>query len=158
MKLGKLLVLFLIPVALFFVSCENEIPEEFLFEYDPATNNYFTLDDADYFLLTLIKLPDGEMDFSQEIQQGTVSTYTTVNPPIFTNKRLNKGELLRLEGLEPGKYKLTGGAYHLAGPGYPDYIVGSITGKGNKMDENGNIIIDDISPTIVKLVFYCDLH
>ena len=79
-------------------------------------------------------------------------------PDILDHVRLNKGDILRLDNLEPGKYDLWGTAY-----GQPHYndepiIVGDITGKSDKMDDAGHIIVDDFSPTIVKLVFTCNIH
>ena len=158
MKFRKLLVVFLIPAALFFASCENEIPEEFLFEVSPNSTGMRNLDDIDYVTLTLIKLPDHEIESNQSTQLPIVTINLTIEeyPTIFRDKRLNKGEILRLEGLESGKYKLTGTAYEVD---YGNsYAIGQITGKGNKMDDHGNIIIDDFSPTIVKLVYTCDQY
>jgi hypothetical protein len=157
MKLGKLLVLFLIPVALFFVSCENEIPEEFLFELDPASSDLRTLDDIEFVLLTLRKVPDEEIDDSQLVQPEGGIYIVEEQHPIFSNKRLDKGELLILEDLEPGKYRLTGTAYEVNALNGESNSIGNITGKADKMDEHGNIIIDDFSPTIVKLVYTCTL-
>lgn len=153
----SLLLLLLLPMAIFMTSCNNEVPEEFLFELDPASSDLRTLDAIEFVLLTLRKVPDEEIDDSQQAQLGVLSDIVEEYPAIFRDKRLDKGELLILEDLEPGKYRLTGTAYEVNALNGASNGIGNITGKADKMDEHGNIIIDDISPTIVKLVYTCTL-
>ena len=153
----SLLLLLLLPMAIFMTSCNNEVPEEFLFELDPASSDLRTLDDIEFVLLTLRKVPDEEIDDSQQFQPGVLVGIVEEYPSIFRDKRLNKGELLILEDLEPGKYRLTGTAYEVNALNGESYGIGNITGEADKMDEHGNIIIDDFSPTIVKLVYTCTL-
>ena len=63
MKIRKLLVIFLIPAALLFTSCANEIPEEFQIELsENMSMNGMDLDDIleqfDYFKLSLYKVSE----------------------------------------------------------------------------------------------------
>ena len=93
MKIAKLLLLLLIPAALFFASCQNELPEEMMIELaSDSPDMGWTLDDIEYFLLTLDKFYDipGDGDFVGKEDK-----------PIIQNQKLSKGETLVLEGLEP---------------------------------------------------------
>ncbi len=154
MKLIKsLLCLLLIPFALFLTSCNNEIPEDFVIEFIPYDDeDSYTPDDVDYLELTLNKEPDDE---GGENNQGTNI------PPVFEG-RLYKGEILQLGDLEPGKYTLEGAARKITGTDF-DWIVGSVYAVSDKMvTENWGselrpephtfIIVDDFSPTMVKLI------
>ena len=144
MKLGKLLVLFLIPLALFFVSCENEIPEEFqieLSEYLYGADLDSILEQIGYFNLNLYKISEIQTDNGPSIDSEL----------LFPDIILNKGDILKLDGLEPGLYELNGQAWSISG----DYVVYGIVGKSNKMvtvNDYDYIVVDDDSPTIVKLV------
>lgn len=133
-------------MAALFSSCED-IPEELAVEVEiPDYMDYF--DDSynpwesiDYVLLTLYKVNNsggqGANDFG---------------PPIFQDFRLNKGDVLRLEDVEPGIYSLSGVAYAISGEdGYS--IPGYIYGKSNKMNGSESFIVEEGVPTVVKLVF-----
>ena len=159
MKTVKLFLLLLIPAALLFMSCENELPEEaFLIEEIlDITNQSYTLSDADYFELSLYKKDP------EKPQEGEKLTHSA---------RLEKGEILRLEGLDPGYYRLTGIAYKINdnfdpdtfdpnGPleEWPVYQVGTVWGKSDKMvtiSSSNYMIIDEANPVIVKLIFFGD--
>ena len=160
MKIAKLFLLLLIPVALLFMSCENELPEEaFLIEEIPDTaNQSFTLSDVDYFELSLYK-----KDPAEERGRGE---------RLF-NQHLDIGEILRLEGLEPGYYSLIGWAYKINDNFDPEnynpeggspfdahiYQVGTVEGKSDEMvtiSGSNYMIIDESNPVIVKLVFMGD--
>ncbi|MBR6154198.1 MAG: hypothetical protein IKQ43_07155 [Treponema sp.] len=156
MKLIKsLLCLLLIPFALFLTSCNNEIPEDFVIEFIPYDDeDSYTPDDVDYLELTLNKEPDDE---GGENNQGTNI------PPVFEG-RLYKGEILQLGDLEPGRYTLEGTARKITGTDF-DWIVGSVYAVSDKMETeiiedgrdtiyNNYLIIDEFSPTVVKLIVY----
>ncbi|MBO4320380.1 MAG: hypothetical protein J5857_07915 [Treponema sp.] len=150
MKIRKLLVLFLIPVTLFFVSCENEIPEEFQIELSEnmsmnGANLDSILEQVDYFKLNLFKV------FEYESVNGPTVGYSEV----FFDLRLNKGDILRLDGLEPGLYELTGNPYRINEYGEEEQSTYNVTRKSNKMATLGYyeyIVVDEDSPTIVRLV------
>ena len=76
MKIIKsLLCLFLIPFALAFMSCNNEIPEELIIEFIPYDGEGgYTIDDVDYLVLKLCKEPDGG---------GEENNQVTNIPPVF---------------------------------------------------------------------------
>lgn len=149
MKIRKLLVLFLIPAALFFVSCENEIPEEFQIELSEnmsmnGANLDSILEQFDYFKLNLYKV-------SEELNGNGVPNDYEIK---FLDQRLNKGDILRLDDLEPGLYELSGGTYYLDENGYENLNY-NVKGKSNKMATlgyNEYIVVDEDSPTIVRLV------
>ncbi len=165
MKTVKLLLLLLIPAALFFASCQNELPEETFFIeenfYLENDDQYYHLSDVDYFVLELYK-----------VSRSSTPGVPLDQKPIFQNERLEKGELLRLDGLEPGYYELSGNAWKInenfnpdtfneetASPDEYQYIlVGGVSGKSDKMYQfegynNKYIIVEEDNPVIVKLVF-----
>ena len=173
MKTVKLLILLLIPAALFFTSCENELPPEtFLVEefvYPNDTQSYH-LSDIDYFELELRKL-----NLNPTIVAGVAETNDPYNELLPYDIHLEKGEILRLEGLEPGYYKINGFAYKInedfnsatydplwSDPNDGPFIeVGSIAGKSDRMYHfNGTdyIIVEEDSPVIIKLVFFGDIN
>ena len=136
MKIRKLLVLFLIPLALFFVSCENELQTTFIIELDSENPpEEELLNQIDYFKLTLFNY--------KYYVEDTIIEY------VLEDEILKKNEILRLGDLEPGKYVLWVDAYN---NGDEDNLSLIIDIKSDKMDNNGNLIIDDESPTIVTFV------
>lgn len=154
MKLKKSwLLLLLIPFALAFMSCNNEIPEELIIEFIPYSGEGgYTIDDVDYLELKLYKEPDGG--------DGENNQVTNILPVFKGN--LYRGEVLRLGDLEPGRYTLSGTARKKTG-GESDCIVGYVDGVGDKVvTENCGtaerpvyrdfIIVDEFSPTMVKLI------
>ena len=158
--------LLLVPFALFFTSCENEIPEEFLI-IAPSSPDTYCLEDVDYFEIWVNKVPEGGEDYSgqQIFPMGQEITYI---PPVFEG-RLYKGDVLRLGDLEPGKYELFGRAKKYFAE--TDYLgtIGEVRGISDKMETvitgsernptiNNYLIIDEFSPTVVKLVvsFYAN--
>ena len=164
MKIIKsLLCLLLIPFALAFMSCNNEIPEELIIEVDPESQGPYELDDVDYFELGLYKLSEDDEypDNNSNYNEGT--------PPLF-EVRLNKGDVLRLGNLEPGLYQLYGAAYKYFDYGDGEFLaqeIGSVYGKSEKEESVeyydsmmrewvtvSYIVIDEFSPTVVKLVVY----
>lgn len=165
MKIAKLLLLLLIPAALFFASCQNELPEEtFFIEEFVYTNNTqsYHLSDADYFELELRKLNP-----NPTIVPGVPGNNDPYNELLPYDIRLEKGEILRLEGLEPGYYKISGSAYKInedydPATGDESFIqVGSIAGKSDRMyhfnvNNTDYIIVEEDSPVIIKLVFFGD--
>ena len=150
MKTVKLLLLLLIPAALFFASCQNELPEEMMIELaSDSPDMGWTLDDIEYFLLTLDKFYDipGDGDFVGKEDK-----------PIIQNQKLSKGETLVLEGLEPGYYRLYGGAFSV------NNYCGPVEGKTEKMKRvhyqtplvqvpinYDCIVLDGFSPAVIKL-------
>ncbi len=166
MKLIKsLLCLLLIPFALFLTSCNNEIPEDFVIEFIPFDGEGgFTVDDVDYLELTLNKEPDDEG--GEEINGNVAYPFNqivSVISPVFQG-RLYKGEILQLGDLEPGRYTLEGYAYKTVEDD-DDWRVGSVYAISDKMETeligdgrtvqiHNYIIIDEFSPTMVKLLVY----
>ena len=162
MKLIKsLLFLLLIPFALFLTSCNNEIPEDFVIEFIPYDGEYgFTVDDVDYLELTLNKEPDD--DGGEELINGFFPNQDVPYiPPVFQG-RLYKGEILQLNDLKPGRYTLEGYAYKTVEDD-DDWRVGSVYAISDKMETeiiedgrdtiyNNYLIIDEFSPTMVKLI------
>ena len=82
-------------------------------------------------------------------------------PPVFQG-RLYKGEILQLNDLKPGRYTLEGTARKITGTDF-DWIVGSVYAVSDKMETeiiqdgrdtiyNNYLIIDEFSPTMVKLI------
>jgi hypothetical protein len=144
MKIRKLLVLFLIPATLFFVSCENEIPEEFqieLSEYLYGADLDSILEQVDFFKINIYKIFEIQTDNGPSIDSEI----------LFPDIILNKGDILKLDGLEPGLYQLNGQAWSISG----DNVVYGIVGKSNKMvtvESFDCIVVDDDSPSVVKLV------
>lgn len=172
MKTVKLLILLLIPAAMFFTSCENELPEELFYieETPDITNQSYTLSDVDYFVLELYKLNPNPTTVPG------VPANDPYNELLPYDIRLEKGEVLRLEGLEPGYYRLTGNAYKInrnynpetyeytSLPEDAEFIyVGAVSGKSDRMyyfDANNTnyIIVEEYSPVIIKLVFTGDTN
>ena len=171
MKTVKLLLLLLIPAAMFFASCQNELPEETFFieeyVYQNDTQSYH-LSDVDYFELELRKLNP-----NSTIVAGVAETNDLYNELLPYDIHLEKGEILRLEGLEPGYYKINGFAYKInedfnpatynplwSNPNDGPFIeVGSIAGKSDRMyhfnmNNTDYIIVEEDSPVIIKLVFF----
>ena len=158
--LKTLLYLLLIPFAIFLTSCNNEIPEEFLIIADSSPGSY-SLDDVDYFEIIINKVPEGGEVFSEQpIFDPDVEI--TFIPPVFEG-RLYKGDVLRLGDLEPGKYELSGWAKHVDENGGDPWTVGEVIGISDKMETeiieegrdtiyNNYLIIDEFSPTVVKLI------
>ena len=159
-KVRFIIFLLLVPFAIFLSSCNNDIPEEFLLELDPTSSpNAYSADDPfgeiDYFLLTLNKV-----DLDEVVTEQTAGVLSTVSygTPIFVNERLNKGDVMRLENLEPGYYSLY---VQMVGVYPPYYTVhGYVTVKSNNSitvyDPNGNlteyIVIEPDVQTIIKFV------
>ncbi|MBO4319404.1 MAG: hypothetical protein J5857_02935 [Treponema sp.] len=164
MKLKKSFVLLLlVPFALFFTSCENEIPEEFVIEINPYSSEAYGLDDVDYFTLALYKLPEAHEESNDD--NGLVQTEDEI-PPVF-HDRLNKGDVLRLGNLEPGLYYLNGSAWKYGEDRNDAIEIGYVDGKSDKMETittygsrpgevfyHDFIVIDEFSPTVVKLVVF----
>ena len=152
MKIRKLLVLFLIPLALFFVSCENEIPEEFQIELsENMSMNGMDLDEileqVDFFKFNIYKISEIQTDNGTYQNEG--------DGPFLSDIRLYKGDILRLDDLEPGLYELSGFCYYIDDNGDEYQSTYTVTGKSNKMATLGYyeyIVVDEDSPTIVKLV------
>lgn len=163
MKTVKLLLLLLIPAALFFASCQNELPEETFFieefVYTNGGGSHYHLSDVDYFELNLQKWNPAMLGIA-----GNNSPDEIIQPYIH----LEKGEILRLEGLEPGYYKISGSAYKInedynptTGDEFSIEQVGTVVGKSDRMHRfegsgSSYIIIDEDSPVIIKLVFFGD--
>ena len=136
MKIVKLFLLFLIPVALFFASCENELEASFVIELDSDNPpDEELLNQIDYFKVTLF-------NYKYYIED-TIVEY------VLDDEILKKGEVLRLGDLDPGKYVLWVDAYNNEDEDNLSLIIDI---KSDKMDERGHIIIDDDSPTIVTFV------
>lgn len=165
MKTVKLLILLLIPAAMFFTSCENELPPEiFQIEENPDTagdEDRYKVSDVDYFELSLYKLNPAEIN---------VAGSNNLEEKVLPDMHLEKGEILRLEGLEPGYYWLRGDAYKINKNPNPDFdpssddpkdgpfiLVGAVSGKSDRMQQFSNnrsyIIVEEYSPVIIKLVF-----
>ena len=148
----------LIPMAGLLVSCTNELEEEFAVEVSYQTAGDLDgyrerLARIDYFKIRLYKY--GEVEVGD-------NGYPEVNLiPILDGEKLFKDDILRLDNLEPGLYILYGGAYQL-NDNYSEeennlYI--AVKGKAKKMktiEINGTeiefIVIDGLSPTVIKLV------
>ena len=157
---------------MFFTSCENELPEELFYieETPDITNQSYTLSDVDYFVLELYKLNPNPTTVPG------VPANDPYNELLPYDIRLEKGEVLRLEGLEPGYYRLIGKAWNInenfdpaAYEAFPiaqneeRYIVGAVSGKSDRMyyfDANNTnyIIVEEYSPVIIKLVFTGDTN
>lgn len=171
MKTVKLLLLLLLPAALFFASCQNELPPEtFLMEenfYLGSYDQYYHLSDVDYFELSLNKLNLAKLG------QPNISPDESLQPDI----RLERGDILRLEGLKPGYYRIIGRAYKindnydptlLSDPDYiplttdfPFYRVGTVEGKSDRMyycgqNRTNYIIVEAGVPVIVRFIFTGD--
>ena len=153
MKIRKLLVLFLIPAALFFVSCENEIPEEFqieLSEYLYGADLDSILEQVDFFKFNIYKI--------SEIQTDNGTYQQEDDEPFLPDIRLYKGDILRLDDLEPGLYRLRGELYEVDEDGEEQMLFSYyVEGKSNKMvtvDYFDYIVVDDDSPSVVKLVIF----
>lgn len=160
-KVRFIIFLLLIPFAIFLSSCNNDIPEEFLLEVDPTSTGYYDpndpFNDIDYFLLTLWKVDlDGDSVPVLGNLSGGLSTYDV--PPIFANERLNKGDVMRLENLEPGYYKMEATVHNNAYQGLENRR--NVTVKSNNSitvyDSDGNlteyIVIEPDVQTIIKFV------
>lgn len=136
MKIAKLLLLFLIPAALLFMSCKNEVSVDFIIELDSEMPPEEALvNSIDYFKLTLFDLKYYVSD--------TIVNY------ILDDEILYRGDILRLENLDSGKYVLWVDPYQA---GNDDRLAINTTVTSNKMTDDGYIIIDDESPTIVKII------
>ena len=158
-KVRFIIFLLLIPFAIFLSSCNNDIPEEFLLEVDPTSPGYYDpndpFKDIDYFLLTLYKEDLDEVE--TDTIAGAVSTVSS-GTPIFTNERLNKGDVMRLENLEPGYYKMEATVHNNAYQGLENRR--HVTVKSNNSitvhDADGNpteyIVIEPDVQTIIKFV------
>lgn len=159
-KVRFIIFLLLIPFAIFLSSCNNDIPEEFLLELDPDSTEPYNHDDPfndiDYFLLTLYKVDlDGDSTVGNA---GGNAVSTSGVPPIFANERLNKGDVMRLENLEPGYYKMEATVHNNAYQGLEYHR--NVTVKSNNSitvhDPDGNlteyIVIEPDVQTIIKFV------
>ena len=136
-----------------FLSCKNELAEDFVVELveDPYNlNNSYTVDDIAYFNLSLKILDESVVQYPGD----TSGPYRY----IFPNQRLERGDILRLENsLEPGYYILEGYACTK-----DDYYICNVYGKSNKMTpievNEGNIVTKDFItvesgvPTVIKLI------
>ncbi len=137
----SLLLLLLLPMAIFMTSCNNEVPEEMAIEFDEYLfgDRESILEQIDYFMLTLYKVtPDAN------------TTYDPVRP----NIRLNKGDILMLDGLEPGLYELSGWCYQYTDEGEPQALTYNVTGKTDNMYSYSYyefIEIDEFTPVVVRL-------
>ncbi|MBO4320761.1 MAG: hypothetical protein J5857_09880 [Treponema sp.] len=157
MRFIKTFAILLFPIILLLTSCENNIPVEFIIEEEESEyDGMYHLEDAEYFIINLQTVHEMEETPNQIWPQQGV--WGIVPPDILDHVRLNKGDILRLDNLEPGKYDLWGTAYGQQPYNDEPIMVGDITGKSDKMDDAGHIIVDDFSPTIVKLVFTCNIH
>ncbi|MBP5444319.1 MAG: hypothetical protein J6Y60_13870 [Treponema sp.] len=172
MKTVKLLLLLLLPAALFFASCQNELPPEtFLIEENPDTAGNparYQLSDVDYFELELRKLNP-----NPNLVAG-VAANDSYNELLPYDMHLEKGEILRLEGLEPGYYRLTGNAYKINrnpksnfDPSTDDpsegpfILVGAVSGKSDRMYKyrgSDYIIVEAGVPVIVRFIFTGDFN
>ena len=149
---SKVLALILVIMSLVcFVSCENELTEDFVVEIDPVSlsYSYYTVDEIDFFLLDLLKIPDSVVIGFRKNPEF----YWTPEPSdyVFEQKRLNKGDVLRLDNLEPGFYSLGGSIYKVTDSEPFEQYIGWVTGKSNNMDEDGYIIVERGIPTVIKL-------
>lgn len=165
MKTVKLLLLLLLPAALFFASCQNELPPEtFLIEensYTAGDPDRYRLSDVDYFVLDILKW-----------NPANSLPVATPEEPVKSDIRLERGDILRLGGLEPGYYRILGEAYKINenydpdlyevmnyAPQYAQFIrVGTVEGKSDRMHQfAGNsskyIIVETGVPVIVRFIF-----
>ena len=132
----SLILMLLIPLAAVFMGCVDNIQQDLIVEIEESSDygdSPYNMDDVEYFELFLYTYSDWE--------------------PILQGDILKKGDVLWLDNLEPGLYSLSGGA------GMGDLQIGTVSWKSDKMVEipiNGTcdryIVVDDISPTVVKLV------
>lgn len=149
-QVKSLILMLLIPLAMFLGSCSNELEEELMVEVEYYSDNpTHTIDDIDYFIIKLKKYDD-TIPFDPTSFSGPYRELKT--------QRLEKGEILRLENsLEPGLYLLEGYAYD-----HDNYIICNIYGKSSNMTtlmvNEGNtvpkdfIVVEPGVPAIIKLV------
>ena len=133
----SLILMLLIPLVAVFMGCVDNIQQDLIVEIEENSDygeSPFNMDDVEYFKLYLYKYLDWE--------------------PILQGDILKKGDVLWLDNLEPGLYSLSGDACDIH-----DNRIGFISWKSDKMKgfETNSwtdyyILIDDISPTVVKLV------
>lgn len=148
-------------------SCENELAEQFTVEVVGDIPAGFDgdnpLKELDYFTLTLERIPEDvvAIDFGNGFPGASNNPFDVVDPDniIFWNKKLYKGDILRLDNLEPGKYKLRASAYKASdgddeelGDPFFGNSVGSVLVECNNMDEFGNIIVERGYPIVIKLI------
>ena len=141
----SLLLLLLLPMAIFMTSCNNEVPEEMAIEVIPDEYAAATLDQVDYFTLTLYKY---DTDSVEVVKYDQMVTSTELLP----NYKLNKGEVIWLDDMEPGLYALSGNVCSSNGS-----ILGSVKGKSDNMfystmQGRNIIIVEEDTPTVIKLV------
>ncbi len=149
-QVKSLILMLLIPLTMFLGSCSNEaMEEEFVIEADP--NSSMPIDqenpfvNVDYFGLEFYKVVG-----NRDTEAGYYIGDDPLDILVYEGK-LFKGDVLRLENLEPGKYYITGNAYKID----DEYVfdVGSITGKSNNMDDEF-IVVERGVPTVIKLVVF----
>lgn len=135
----SLILMLLIPLAAVFMGCVDNIQQDLIVEIEENSeyDSPYNMDDVEYFRIYLYAF-DG---------------YNGIDKGAYL---LKKGEILCLEDLEPGLYTLFGYAHNkdgnsLAYISYKSDKVGiGISQMGGGTTEC--ILIDDISPTVVKLV------
>lgn len=142
--------LLLVPFAFLLASCDNSVPEELQMEVREVVSmdNLSAdqiLDGIEYFDLIINKgFEDDEVD--GPIQPiGSWEDFEDI-PPVFEG-RVYRGEYLRIEGLEPGKYRVL--AFAGGDPDICEFV--SVDVESNNMDEYGNIIIERGVPVLIKL-------
>lgn len=142
----------LLLLALLFISCANELEEEFRIEVDPNSYEEFIPEDPyaeiDYFILYLEKVEE-----IRDESQGDV-------PRILDGERLNKGDVLRLDYLKPGFYNLFGSAWKSADEENPEdelLVNISVHGVSNNMvnvNDTECFVVEPGHPTVVKLSLF----
>ncbi len=137
----KLALVLSIFTLILFTSCDNSVPEELQLEVREVVSmdNLSAdqiLDGIEYFDLIINK--GFEDDEAGGPQQDI--------PPVFEG-RVYRGEYLRIEGLEPGKYRVL--AFAGGDPDICEFV--SVDVESNNMDEYGNIIIERGVPVLIKL-------
>ena len=144
-------------------SCENELAEEFSVEVDPNSDDYlYDSNDPfvaiDFFMLSMARVHENVGNLDGNLPGGNQDVPLYQPDPddiVFVGKRLNKGDILRLDNLAPGKYFLFADACYNdpASENGFDYVMNcNVTLKCNNMDENGNIIVERGVPLVIKLI------
>ncbi|MBP5442932.1 MAG: hypothetical protein J6Y60_06815 [Treponema sp.] len=151
--------LLLVPFAFLLASCDNDMSEEFILEVHPESVENYNHDnpfkDIDYFMLSLYKVDLDKV--SSDIPQVGAGTTEYPQSPVFEGKRLNKGDILRLDSLEPGYYYMEAKACCESDLGYSDrheVIVKSNNSITVPVTQNGGtaefIVVEPGVPTIIK--------
>lgn len=141
----SLILMLLIPLTMFLGSCSNELEEELMVEVeyygDFEDDIKSVLDMIDYFELDLFPVPEE----GEELEESDF---------VLFGEKLYRGDVLRLENLEPGKYHIDGCAYQIQDE--DDSLVDrvSVSFTGNTMDDDDNFLVERGLPTIIKMVIF----